>query len=165
MLFLMINPQIVEMLVFLSVLLIFLIGYGVASQALLYPNQTFSAKAIEKLFFMPYFQVYGELFLEDIATGKIKLLFAVLWVKGWCTKLKNPDISLFITTREEPGVLKLPVRLCLTETISLFPFFLPTLLPLYTCTPFEIGIRIRIFTMHHFPEGIVPWNLAHNWRL
>ena len=60
------------MLVFLSVLLIFLISYGVASQALLYPNQTFSGKAIERIFFMPYFQVYGELFLEDIATGKIK---------------------------------------------------------------------------------------------
>ena len=61
---------------FLSILFIFLISYGVASQALLYPDQTFSAEAIKNIFYMPYFQVYGELFLEDIVTGKIKLSLA-----------------------------------------------------------------------------------------
>ncbi|XP_072048465.1 transient receptor potential cation channel subfamily M member 1-like [Amphiura filiformis] len=66
----MIQRMIVEMLLFLSILVVFLVSYGVASQALLYPNQKPSAKAIERVFFMPYFQIYGELFLEELVDGE-----------------------------------------------------------------------------------------------
>ena len=54
------------MLLFMSILFVFLLSYGIASNALLYPNQTLSHHSIKRIFFMPYFHIYGELFLEDI---------------------------------------------------------------------------------------------------
>ncbi|XP_072042106.1 transient receptor potential cation channel subfamily M member-like 2 [Amphiura filiformis] len=66
----MIKRMMKEMLIFLCVLSVFLVGYGVASQALLYPNQDFNWIAVKNIFYMPYFQVYGELFLEVIVDGQ-----------------------------------------------------------------------------------------------
>lgn len=40
-------------------------AYGVAQQAILFPYEAGSWDLIPKVFFRPYFQVYGELFIED----------------------------------------------------------------------------------------------------
>ena len=40
-------------------------AYGVAQQAILFPHETGSWELLPKVFFRPYFQVYGELFIED----------------------------------------------------------------------------------------------------
>ncbi|XP_071947504.1 transient receptor potential cation channel subfamily M member 3-like [Antedon mediterranea] len=60
----MIRKMIRELIFFLCILLVFMVGYGVASQSLLFPNQTNVSEAIVGIFYMPYFQILGELFLE-----------------------------------------------------------------------------------------------------
>ncbi|XP_038045510.1 transient receptor potential cation channel subfamily M member 1-like [Patiria miniata] len=62
----MIRKMVFEMVLFLCILLVFLLGYGVASNVLLYPHQEFSLEAIRNTVYMPYFQIYGELFLDTI---------------------------------------------------------------------------------------------------
>ena len=58
------------MLIFLCILGVFLVGYGVASQALLYPDQDPSWFSIKNALMMPYFQIYGNLYLEAIQYGR-----------------------------------------------------------------------------------------------
>ena len=43
---------------------VFLLAYGVARQTILEPNAAVSWKNVAEIFFVPYFQVYGELFIE-----------------------------------------------------------------------------------------------------
>nr|XP_006816420.1 PREDICTED: transient receptor potential cation channel subfamily M member 3-like [Saccoglossus kowalevskii] len=63
----MIGKMLIEMMLFLVILLVFLISYGVASQALLYPNRRTAYWGIFRdVVYMPYFQIYGELFLEEL---------------------------------------------------------------------------------------------------
>lgn len=56
----------VDLLFFVCILAVFLIGYGVASQAILFPNETDPRKLFTGIFYHAYFQMYGELFLENI---------------------------------------------------------------------------------------------------
>ena len=46
-------------------MVVFLLAYGVAQQAILYPQQDPSWAVVSGVFFRPYFQVYGELFIDD----------------------------------------------------------------------------------------------------
>lgn len=55
---------------FVIILFVFIVAYGVASQAILYPNNPLQWVLIRDVLHMSYFQIYGELFLEDIE-GKI----------------------------------------------------------------------------------------------
>ena len=56
-------------------MVVFLMAYGVAQQAILFPHEHGSWSLIPKVFFRPYFQVYGELFIEDTTnSGKFFLL-------------------------------------------------------------------------------------------
>ena len=48
-------------------------AYGVAQQAILFPYESGSWNLIPKVFFRPYFQVYGELFIEDTSHGMLPL--------------------------------------------------------------------------------------------
>lgn len=43
---------------------VFLLAYGVARQTLLKKNSSFMWNSVAEIFFVPYFQVYGELFIE-----------------------------------------------------------------------------------------------------
>ncbi|XP_072174310.1 transient receptor potential cation channel subfamily M member 5-like [Diadema setosum] len=49
---------------FLGVLFVFLIGYGIASQAILYPNTTDPDALARGVLFMAYFHMFGETFLD-----------------------------------------------------------------------------------------------------
>ena len=64
------HRMIPEIIIFLMLLLIFILGYGVASQALLNPYNEFQWSAVPDLvtniIFLPYWQMYGELSIEDI---------------------------------------------------------------------------------------------------
>ncbi|XP_070569675.1 transient receptor potential cation channel subfamily M member 5-like [Ptychodera flava] len=53
---------------FTVIFMVFLVGYGVAIQALLgeHSGEGISFLAIRDIFYKPYFQVFGELFLDDI---------------------------------------------------------------------------------------------------
>ena len=78
----------VEMFVFLAIFVIFLVGYGVATQALLYPDQSFSWRAVKNIFYMPYFQIYGELFLEVIVKGKHIFILVVYKLDSYSNECK-----------------------------------------------------------------------------
>ena len=47
-------------------MMVFVVAYGVALQAILYPNSPFDFKLISSIFKKAYFQIYGELFLEEL---------------------------------------------------------------------------------------------------
>ncbi|KAI0238392.1 Transient receptor potential cation channel subfamily M member-like 2 [Lamellibrachia satsuma] len=51
---------------FLLVLALFIVSYGVPSRALLFPRSEFSLALLRDIVYMPYWQMYGELQLEDI---------------------------------------------------------------------------------------------------
>ncbi len=56
---------------FLIILVVFIIAYGIASQAILYPNSDFNWSLVRDVFRKPYWQMYGELFLEEIEGRKL----------------------------------------------------------------------------------------------
>ena len=63
-----------QLLTFIVLLVVFLLGYGMASQALITPAAKFkhdyigNHSLVEGILFAPYWQMYGELNLEDIDT-------------------------------------------------------------------------------------------------
>lgn len=61
----MIGRMTIDMLYFLLIMVVFLLAYGVAQQAILFPYEQGSWGLISKIFFRPYFQTYGELFITD----------------------------------------------------------------------------------------------------
>ena len=63
---------------FLLIMVVFLMAYGVAQQAILFPHEHGSWSLIPKVFFRPYFQVYGELFIED-TTNSGKFFFFTMF--------------------------------------------------------------------------------------
>ncbi|KAJ7363533.1 Transient receptor putative cation channel sub M member 7 [Desmophyllum pertusum] len=60
----MIGRMTVDMLYFLLIMVVFLLAYGVAQQAILYPDEAASWSMVSGILFRPYFQVYGELFVD-----------------------------------------------------------------------------------------------------
>ncbi|XP_041370086.1 transient receptor potential cation channel subfamily M member 1-like isoform X2 [Gigantopelta aegis] len=62
----MIMKMLEELISFIMVLAIFLLAYGVSSQGLLYPQRTPSWIIVKDILYYPYWQLYGELFLEEI---------------------------------------------------------------------------------------------------
>ncbi|XP_072024643.1 transient receptor potential cation channel subfamily M member 5-like [Amphiura filiformis] len=63
---LMIGNMLIDLGVFMGILVIVMIGYGVAVKAVLYPHVTDQLTVFTEILYRPYFQIYGELFLEDI---------------------------------------------------------------------------------------------------
>ncbi|GFO25838.1 transient receptor potential cation channel subfamily m member 3-like [Plakobranchus ocellatus] len=64
----MINRMLVELAMFLMVLMVFLLAYGVASQGLLYRQRDRDWLILKDILYFPYWQLYGEIFLEEIET-------------------------------------------------------------------------------------------------
>ena len=81
----MISSQIKEMLGFLFILFVFLLGYGVASEALRHPYNYFSSQTIVNIIYQPYFQIYGELFLDSgMYTSNMCFSCGVHVISMWC---------------------------------------------------------------------------------
>ena len=55
-----------ELRLFIMVVLIFLLAYGIAHQGLMYHERSPSWNILRDVFYYPYWQLYGELFLEEI---------------------------------------------------------------------------------------------------
>ena len=58
--------QMVDMSFFVVILFVFIIAYGVSLQAILYPNSELNIALLGNIFKKAYFQIYGELFLEEL---------------------------------------------------------------------------------------------------
>jgi transient receptor potential cation channel subfamily M protein 2 len=52
---------------FLLILIVFILAFGVASHSLRFPNAQLSWTILKDVVYMPYWQMYGELFLEDLS--------------------------------------------------------------------------------------------------
>ena len=64
----------VDLLFFVVILLVFVGAYGVAIQAIMYPNATLNIQLLLNIFEKAYFQIFGELFLEELK-GKNKTFY------------------------------------------------------------------------------------------
>ncbi|KAG6456151.1 hypothetical protein O3G_MSEX009591 [Manduca sexta] len=63
----MMGKMVKNMIYFVVLLLVVLMSFGVARQAILYPEQEASWYLIRDVFFQPYFMLYGEVFAEQMA--------------------------------------------------------------------------------------------------
>jgi len=61
--------QLTELMKFLIVLVVFIVSFGIAFQAILHPNQPLSWSMLADVIWRPYWQMFGELFLDDVSTG------------------------------------------------------------------------------------------------
>ena len=55
-----------DLVFFLAILVIMILAYGVATQALRYPNSYLSWGLLRNILYYSYWQMYGELFLEEL---------------------------------------------------------------------------------------------------
>ncbi|KAF6036479.1 hypothetical protein EB796_005212 [Bugula neritina] len=61
----MIKKMMVDLIFFLVILLMTILAFGVICQAILNPEASLTWNIIKDVIYWPYFQMYGELFLED----------------------------------------------------------------------------------------------------
>ncbi|XP_046584536.1 transient receptor potential cation channel subfamily M member 2-like [Haliotis rubra] len=62
----MIRKMLTDLLFFFFILLVFVLSFGVAYHVNLYPNHVPSYKVLINVLYLPYWQMYGELFLERV---------------------------------------------------------------------------------------------------
>ena len=51
-------------------MVLFILSYGVSAQALRFPNSDLSYTVFTDIFYLPYFQLFGELYLEEVTGEK-----------------------------------------------------------------------------------------------
>lgn len=71
--------QIQDIQFFFMILAVFVLSFGVTYQANLFPNAPRSWSLLKNIVYLPYWQMYGELFLENIE-GKI--IYPILYLRG-----------------------------------------------------------------------------------
>ena len=64
--------QLTDLAFFLVILVVVIFAYGTASQALRYPNDTVEWALLKDMVYLPYWQMYGELMLDQVE-GKQKI--------------------------------------------------------------------------------------------
>ncbi|OAF71847.1 hypothetical protein A3Q56_00397 [Intoshia linei] len=62
----MIGRMFIDLSFFMLILFVFIVAYGVALQSTLYPNSTLDVKLVQKVLRVSYWQMYGELFLDEL---------------------------------------------------------------------------------------------------
>ncbi|XP_068092449.1 transient receptor potential cation channel subfamily M member 3 isoform X8 [Hyperolius riggenbachi] len=62
----MIGKMMIDMMYFVIIMLVVLMSFGVARQAILYPSEEPSWKLAKNIFYMPYWMIYGEVFADQI---------------------------------------------------------------------------------------------------
>uniref|UniRef100_A0A3B4AD21 Uncharacterized protein n=1 Tax=Periophthalmus magnuspinnatus TaxID=409849 RepID=A0A3B4AD21_9GOBI len=62
----MIGKMMIDMMYFVIIMLVVLMSFGVARQAILNPNEDASWMLARNIFFMPYWMIYGEVFADEI---------------------------------------------------------------------------------------------------
>lgn len=67
----MVRSMLIELQMFIFILVVVLVSYGVSQQVLLYPYRAnFSWRTLRDIFYYPYWNLYGEIMLE-YAFGKV----------------------------------------------------------------------------------------------
>lgn len=60
------STQMIDMLYFVVIMLVVLMSFGVARQAILHPDEEPSWRLARNIFYMPYWMIYGEVFADQI---------------------------------------------------------------------------------------------------
>uniref|UniRef100_A0A8C9TB45 Transient receptor potential cation channel subfamily M member 1 n=1 Tax=Scleropages formosus TaxID=113540 RepID=A0A8C9TB45_SCLFO len=58
--------QMIDMLYFVVIMLVVLMSFGVARQAILHPDEELTWRLARNIFYMPYWMIYGEVFADSI---------------------------------------------------------------------------------------------------
>lgn len=64
--------QMIDMMYFVIIMLVVLMSFGVARQAILNPNEDPSWMLARNIFFMPYWMIYGEVFADQIDRKSVR---------------------------------------------------------------------------------------------
>lgn len=59
-------PQMIDMMYFVVIMLVVLMSFGVARQAILHPDEEPTWRLARNIFYMPYWMIYGEVFADSI---------------------------------------------------------------------------------------------------
>ncbi|XP_076863597.1 transient receptor potential cation channel subfamily M member 1-like [Brachyhypopomus gauderio] len=62
----MIGKMMIDMLYFVVIMLVVLMSFGVARQAILHPDEELTWRLARNVFYMPYWMIYGEVFADSI---------------------------------------------------------------------------------------------------
>ncbi|XP_033755589.1 transient receptor potential cation channel subfamily M member-like 2 isoform X2 [Pecten maximus] len=62
----MIRKMLTDLMFFFAILAVFVLSFGIAYQANLFPNDPPSWRLLKQVVYLPYWQMYGELFLENV---------------------------------------------------------------------------------------------------
>ena len=103
--------QLTDLLFFISILIVFILAYGVVAQALRYPNSKADWVLLKDVVYMPYWQMYGELFLEDLEGTGMSNFALQATIYAFITRYGLLVCAYYISTRA--GVLKR----CVTITL------------------------------------------------
>ncbi|KAF6029210.1 hypothetical protein EB796_012489 [Bugula neritina] len=76
----MIKNMIVDLMFFLVILALMILTFGVVYQSILHPETTLAWGLINSVIYKPYFQMYGELFLEDFGDGYRWVLLGIYMI-------------------------------------------------------------------------------------
>ncbi|CAB1338835.1 unnamed protein product, partial [Coregonus sp. 'balchen'] len=78
----MIGKMMIDMLYFVVIMLVVLMSFGVARQAILHPDEIPTWRLARNIFYMPYWMIYGEVFADSIdrkSDINSKMMFPVSW--------------------------------------------------------------------------------------
>ncbi|XP_028852656.1 transient receptor potential cation channel subfamily M member 3 isoform X5 [Denticeps clupeoides] len=112
----MIGKMMIDMMYFVIIMLVVLMSFGVARQAILNPNEDPSWMLARNIFFMPYWMIYGEVFADQIDHVNIRKQQQRLNEKLWLvesyfrthgTWRNNAPCGQNITT-EDGAIVPLP---------------------------------------------------------
>uniref|UniRef100_A0A8C1VCC8 Transient receptor potential cation channel, subfamily M, member 3 n=1 Tax=Cyprinus carpio TaxID=7962 RepID=A0A8C1VCC8_CYPCA len=98
----MIGKMMIDMMYFVIIMLVVLMSFGVARQAILNPNEDPSWMLARNIFFMPYWMIYGEVFADQIDRK-----FIYFWAALSCMFILTAPCGQNITT-EEGVIVSLP---------------------------------------------------------
>ncbi|KAK3579276.1 hypothetical protein CHS0354_033354 [Potamilus streckersoni] len=87
----MIVSMVYNLTIFAVILLVFIVSYAVVSHAILYPNTEFSLNTMIAIFRRPYWNIYGELMLEEVEGTQDCTNVAELYKNG--TYPRCPTVS------------------------------------------------------------------------
>lgn len=89
----------IDMMYFVIIMLVVLMSFGVARQAILNPNEDPSWMLARNIFFMPYWMIYGEVFADQI-DRKFSIYYILMIVyrsqKFWKPGFEATVILVFI---------------------------------------------------------------------
>lgn len=80
--------QMIDMMYFVVIMLVVLMSFGVARQAILHPDEEPTWRLARNIFYMPYWMIYGEIFADSI-DRKTRVHSKILF----------PDSGQMITTK------------------------------------------------------------------